>query len=330
MASETEVRLEKRITFLQSQINQLALDLRRAYKKSTYPSTKTIIDNQISMAKGDLLGTTNQVTVTNGAGAVLRNDNTTLSLPQNIHTGAEPQFAGLKLLTDSAKVQFGTGTDMTVWYDGSTGQFKTSDVAPSDLVLTCGANKTMSLTNVVYDDIRINPGAFDRPGVADPAPVIYYPNAGGIGMYLYEFGIDDFVSFTVQMPHSYKAGQDIKVHLHWTPGDRGVAENAKTVGWKIDYSWANISSNFPDMQTADLSDACDGVNHKHQMTDEVTIDGHTVAKGISSMLLCNLRRTDTGADDTWVSALSGQLPMILEVDFHFPIDTIGSRDWSSK
>lgn len=39
----------------------------------------------------DLLGTNNQVTVTHNAG------NTTLSLPQNIHTGATPTFAGLTL-----------------------------------------------------------------------------------------------------------------------------------------------------------------------------------------------------------------------------------------
>lgn len=39
----------------------------------------------------DLLGTNNQVTVTHNSG------NTTLSLPQNIHTGATPTFAGLTL-----------------------------------------------------------------------------------------------------------------------------------------------------------------------------------------------------------------------------------------
>jgi hypothetical protein len=132
------------------------------------------------------------------------------------------------------------------------------------------------------------------------------------------------------MPHGYKVGTDIYVHIHWTPGDRGNEENGATVGWKIDYSWANISSDFTDMQTADLSDACDGTDHKHQMTSEVAIDGHTVAKGISSMLICNLRRSDTGTDDTWAGTAAGQLPMILEVDFHYEIDTVGSRGQSAK
>lgn len=41
----------------------------------------------------EITGTANQVTVTNGAGTI------TLSLPQNIHTGASPTFAGLTLST---------------------------------------------------------------------------------------------------------------------------------------------------------------------------------------------------------------------------------------
>jgi hypothetical protein len=180
----------------------------------------------------------------------------------------------------------------------------------------------------VWDDMRIVPGSFDRPGIADPAYVAYYPNGGGLGVYLPEFGINDFASFTVQIPHSYHEGEDIYVHIHWTPGSRGVAENGNKVGWKIDYSWTNINGTFSDMQTLDLSDECDGTDHKHQMTPDIVISG--TGKGISSMLVCNIRRSDTGTDDTWVSATTGQLPILLEVDFHFPINTIGSRERISK
>ena len=180
----------------------------------------------------------------------------------------------------------------------------------------------------VWDDLRITPGSFDRPGIADPAYVVYYPNGGGLGLYLPEFAKDDFASFTIQLPHNYQEGTTIYVHLHWTPRDRGNEENGNTVGWKIDYSWANIGDNFADMQTIDLSDACDGTDHKHQMTPEVAITG--TGKHISSMLICNVRRSDTGTDDTWSSTLSGELPLLLEVDFHYEIDTVGSRARTAK
>ena len=43
---------------------------------------------------GNLTGTTNQISVSNGTGAIIGTE-VNLSLPQNIHTGASPTFAGL-------------------------------------------------------------------------------------------------------------------------------------------------------------------------------------------------------------------------------------------
>lgn len=183
-------------------------------------------------------------------------------------------------------------------------------------------------TATVWDDIRIIPGSFDRPGTSDPAYVAYDINGSGTNTYLTEWAVDDIASFTVQLPHSYHQGEDISVHLHWTPGPNGAGENGNYVGWKVIYSWANIDGTFGNPTTADLSDICDGTDHKHQMTPAVTITGS--GKTISSMLICNITRTDTGADDTWAGTGAGNLPLLLEVDFHFPINTVGSRTATAK
>lgn len=198
----------------------------------------------------------------------------------------------------------------------------------NDLTITCAADKTVVFNPVVYDDLRITPAGFDRAGVADPALVSYTPSGSGIATYLYEFQVDDIAYFTAQMPHSYKQGENITVHVHWTAGTKGTTENTRTVGWKVDYSWANIDGTFSAMATADLSDATDNADHKHQMTPSGTLTGSS--KNISSMLICNIKRTDTGTDDTWAGTASGSLPMILEIDFHYPIDTVGSRTATSK
>ena len=100
------------------------------------------------------------------------------------------------------------------------------------------------------------------------------------------------------------------------------------MGWKVDYTWANIASAFGAMTTVDLSDTVTGTDGIHEMTSEATISGSS--KEMSSMLMCNIKRTDTGTDDTWASALSGQLPLLLEIDFHYEIDTVGSRDRYNK
>lgn len=204
----------------------------------------------------------------------------------------------------------------------------TDTVTPTDLDIVTGTGKTLVLNTPVWDDLRITPGSFDRPGGSDPAYVAYTPSGAGTSTYALEFAVGSIASFFCQLPHGYKTGEDIKCHIHWTPGAKGVAENGKFVGWKLDYTWASIGSAFGAMATLDLSDACDGTNHKHQMTSDVTLTG--TGKGISSMLICNVKRTDTGADDDWVGNTAGNLPLLLEIDFHFPVDTIGSRTISSK
>lgn len=236
--------------------------------------------------------------------------------------------ADVKLPGDSRKVILGAGDDMSVYYDGTNGNIDTDLVAASDLTIDCGTDKTVVLEESVWDDLRVVPGSFDRPGLSDPTIVAYTPTGSGTGSYLYQFAKNNLASFTVQMPHTYKTGTDIYCHIHWTPGPNGAAESGNTVGWKVDYTWASINSAFGAMATLDLSDACDGTDDKHQMTPEAAITG--TGKGISSMLICNVKRTDTGADDTWTGTASGDLPMLLEIDFHFEIDTLGSRQISAK
>jgi hypothetical protein len=234
------------------------------------------------------------------------------------------------LFPDNEKILFGTGADMDLYYDGTSAYLHTDLVAPSDWNIDCGTDKTIVLTETVWDDLRIIPGSFDRPGVTDPTIVVYDVNGGGVNTYLWQFQVNAIASFTIQMPHTYKQGTDIYAHVHWTAGPRGNEESGKLVGWKLDYSWANIDGTFGTMATLDLQDACAAADHTHQMSPEVVIDGHTTAKNVSSMLLCNIKRTDTGTDDTWVGTISGQLPMLLEIDFHYEIDTMGSRQAVTK
>lgn len=180
----------------------------------------------------------------------------------------------------------------------------------------------------VWDDLRVSPGSFDRPGVSDPTITSIQPDGSGVTTYLYQFDKNQLGSFTIQLPHGYKTGSDIYCHIHWTPGGRGVAESGNAVGWKVDYSWANIGSGFSVMSTLDLSGICSGTNYLHQITTDAVISGTN--KNISSMLICNIKRTDTGTDDTWATNTSGNLPMLLEIDFHYEINTVGSRQISTK
>jgi hypothetical protein len=252
----------------------------------------------------------------------------TITAAGNLGVGVTPA-ATIHALATTEQLRLGYDASNYLSFTvGSANAVTLANAVAADVTLNCGTEKTLVLAQPVWDDVRVTPSGFDRAGVADPSLVSYTPTGSSIATFLYEFQVDDVAYFTVQMPHGYKQGTDINCHVHWTPGLRGNEENGATVGWKVDYTWANIDGTFGAMSTADLSDACDGTDDKHQMTPSVTITG--TGKNISSMLLCNIKRTDTGADDTWAGTASGQLPMLLEIDFHYQIDTLGSRQAGIK
>jgi hypothetical protein len=205
----------------------------------------------------------------------------------------------------------------------------TMDVNVSgDLILNCMPNKTLVLSGVVYDDIRILPGAFSFSGTNDPTQVSYLPGGSGLNTFLYEFALNDYATFTCQMPHDYKEGTDISVHVHWTPGYYGVDEIGHAVGWKVSLSWQNIWGAFDSMTTYNTGDVSYGYDNYHQMSVDTTISG--TGKKISSMIIGRITRTDTGSDDTWAGTATGHLPLLLEVDFHYQKDTLGSRTLTTK
>jgi hypothetical protein len=192
-----------------------------------------------------------------------------------------------------------------------------------------GATTVSQLTfsDTVWDDIRITPSGFDFVGVNDPTLVDYQPGGSGATIKLWEFAKDDEGFATIQLPHGYKTNGQINAHVHWTPRNYGVAQRGNTVGWKIDYSLADINGAFAAMSSVDLSDAVpsDGVDHQHLMTPGVQLTVPTGFHG-SGMILVRIYRSDTGTDDTWSETLSGRLPLLLEVDFHFEMDKVGSND----
>ena len=196
--------------------------------------------------------------------------------------------------------------------------------ATDKITIDASGNMSFGGDATVWDDVRIVPSQFDRPGVTDPTIQDWQPAGSGTTFKVWCFNQTQAGYFTCQLPHSYKEGSDIHVHCHWTPKDRGVAEDIKTVAWKMDYSWANIDGTFGASATADMTDTCTGTNHKHKMTPSATLTG--TSKNISSMLVCKIYR-DSG--DTWVGTTANG-PALLELDFHFEADSFGSKTVLAK
>ncbi len=147
-------------------------------------------------------------------------------------------------------------------------------------------------------------------------------SAGSRGVILKYFSpdIENELYFEAQLPHRWKEGSDLEVHIHWIPNDDGSGTN--DVRWGMEYTWSNIGSVFGDTSTIygeenHLAETL--VKNKHYLTELGTIDG--TGMGISSMLSCRVFRDAENANDDYTNFAG-----LLEIDFHYQIDQpTGSR-----
>lgn len=237
-------------------------------------------------------------------------------------------LAYLDTFFEGANLYFGVYSDANSLFYGDAEFHETVKMGSgTDHVLVDGSgNMSFVGDATVWEDIRIVPNIFDVPGLTDPDIISYQPAGSGATFKVYAFAKGDEGFFTIQMPHSYKVGTTMYAHVHWTPGTRGNEENGNVVQWRLDYSFAAIDGNFPASQTLDLSDACDGTDHKHQMSPTVAISG--VGLGISSQMFGRIYRYNH-VSDTWAGT-GANLPIFIEFDIHFEIDSVGSKTQTVK
>ena len=222
--------------------------------------------------------------------------------------------------SDTYKIYFGAGDDMSIDYDGTQGNIKTDLVAPSDLHVDCGTDKTIVLDETVWDDLRTPISTAKAIPGKEPKEVAY---KGGI-VYEFEDGRDEGCAFNVQLPHDYKEGSDIEFHIHMLIRTSGAGIGAENVKWDFTHSWSNIGDAQPTETTVpatiDVQNDTEDTHYLKEITATITGTG----KKISSMLICSLTRDVSVANNYTDDVL------VMEVDFHYQIDTIGSRQEDSK
>jgi hypothetical protein len=181
--------------------------------------------------------------------------------------------------------------------------------------------------NNSWEDLRVPVNALKVPTVNPPVWTDY--SAGQLLAFetTEVAGNEEQVFFTVQIPHSYRLGSDIIPHVHWVPAV-DTTDATEGVRWGLEYEWVNMEGTF---STTDTIYALETLTkgaciNTHQLTSFSAITGS--GKGISSMLVCRLFRNSSNGADTYDGA--GANALLLEIDFHYEIDTIGSRSSTAK
>ncbi|KKK49070.1 hypothetical protein LCGC14_3138810, partial [marine sediment metagenome] len=173
--------------------------------------------------------------------------------------------------------------------------------------------------------IRVPVSSIKRLGFSDPDWEPFAEDGiGSTGVYALAFSkiVDQEVYFSVLIPHNWKLGTDLHPHVHWSPSDTDTG----SVTWKIEYTIADLGGVFGNTSEESVSDVGDGVVNKHQVADLTNIDmsSYTDPDDIAIKLLCRLYRDVSDGDDYNNDAF------LLEIDFHYQVDAIGSREEYTK
>jgi len=169
-----------------------------------------------------------------------------------------------------------------------------------------------------YDDLQVTLGEIKLPGVSDPGWQAYK------GGYVLSFSAsaDNIISFTAQLPHSWKCATDIEFHIHTVYPD---ANSGNSI-WNFTHSWVGLNGEFPtETPVSDVVLAAPESANTHRLQEiAATIDGSGITN-VSSFLICSLQREGSNESDTYASAI-----YLIGLDFHILKDSVGSASIASK
>ena len=172
--------------------------------------------------------------------------------------------------------------------------------------------------STVWEDQQVIIGGVRFAGASDPTWTAYK------GGYVLAFNKaqDNIVYFTAQLSHKYKASSNLEFHIHTVHKDAEASVNSR---WHFTHSWADIGEDFPNATTVSKTIASPNDADKHELHSfSTTISGAGAI--VSSVLLCSLQREGTDAvNDTYDDDI-----YVVAMDFHFEMDTIGSRTITAK
>ena len=190
---------------------------------------------------------------------------------------------------------------------------------------------TLQLSDTVWDDLRV-PALSTRAGASKiPGLTKFLDNGAGsqgILTRVFDKSNEEELYFALQLPHAWKQGTSVYPHVHWLPVSDGAA-NA-VVSWGLEYSIAKINDVFPFSVIIYGNAHAHGgdlIAKTHYMTDIGSGISMAGIASVSPMIVCRVFRdaTGTGLTDDYTADVA-----LLEIDFHYEIDSLGSNSIHTK
>lgn len=215
---------------------------------------------------------------------------------------------------------YGANGDLSIGYDGTYGQIVTDGHAASDLRLTCGANKTLELEDVVYEDLQFATSTGKLTGNSVPTWNTFTPNTS-----MYSFAVNDDLDLTTsEVPHKWVEGTSADVHIHVALKNDQTSGSNQYAKFSLFIGYADRNTVWQEVTlTAELTIPTGTLALTHLYLDmgDLTLTGLHVG---TQIVVRVQRIAATGGTE-----LTGKI-FITQVGMHFQENTIGSRFETSK
>jgi hypothetical protein len=124
---------------------------------------------------------------------------------------------------------------------------------------------------------------------------------------------------SIEIPHDYKEGTALLLHIHFIPTTTMVGN----VRWGVEWIVANVNGTFGAATTSEIDIAAGGVALAHKVVDVVTISG--TGRKISDVIHFRVFRNGTHANDTFTGNA-----FLSRIAVHYECDMVGSRSTTTK
>ena len=207
----------------------------------------------------------------------------------------------------------------------TTDKFNIGDVAAGDYAAISAIGELRLYGEATqWTDLRVSANSTKKGGSKEPTFTKILDNGAssqGVFAEAFSASTEEELYFEVQMPHGWKVGSDIEAHVHWLPNVAATVTDK--VSWGLEYTWSNVGDTFGNTTIISgdtIAHGSTAVANSHCITELGDIDA--TGKTLSSMLMCRVFRDATGSlgTDDYASLAS-----LLEIDFHYQIDALGSK-----
>jgi hypothetical protein len=176
-------------------------------------------------------------------------------------------------------------------------------------------------TATVWNDANVGAAMLSLPAASVPDEDEFVDEAGAdTGISTWAYAIGEKSSGTIEIPHDYKEGSDIYFHIHWQ-GITAPGGGTDNVNWQLTYTVAQKDETL-DAPTTITKEIAIDVQYDFKLSDFAAITGTNF--NIGDQFLFTIERIAASADDYAGDCL------VATVGFHYEVDTVGSRQITTK